>query len=235
MAEAVLSWVGELDKAGALGVGFGGGEPTAHPEFARICVEAARSTSMAVTFTTHGHRIDEELASVVRGSVHFVRLSMDGLGATYERLRGRSFEAFQRQIEIVSSIAPFGLNVVINDDTIGELEPIARFAREVGAAEVLLLPEQGVGGRSGISRSASQVLTEWVLSASPGVRLAISEAGVTGGMPLANPFPGELPLDAHVHVDARGVLKANAYAIDGISVGTSILETLDQLRARRTI
>lgn len=30
-ANAVLSWVAELGRAGALGIGFGGGEPTAHP------------------------------------------------------------------------------------------------------------------------------------------------------------------------------------------------------------
>lgn len=187
---------------------------------------------MAVTFTTHGHRMDLELAAALRGSVHFVRASMDGVGATYARLRGRSFEAFQRHLEIIASVAPFGLNVVINDETVEELVEIASFARKVGAAEVLLLPEQPVGNRPGISQSASQRLEEWVSSAAPGVRLAISEAGVTDGMPLAKPFADEAPLDAHV--DARGHLKAHAYATDGIPVGTSILDSLDQLRVRRT-
>src|SRR5438132_1158110 len=39
-SDDVLTWVEELDRAGTLGVGFGGGEPTAHPDFARICVES---------------------------------------------------------------------------------------------------------------------------------------------------------------------------------------------------
>src|SRR5262249_44044550 len=133
----VLSWVEELDSAGTLGVGFGGGEPTAHPDFARICVESARRSKMAVTFTTHGDRIDDELAAALRGSVHFIRMSMDGVGATYERLRGRSFARFQRQVEIVATVAPFGLNVVINDETVEELDGIIAFASKAGAAEVL--------------------------------------------------------------------------------------------------
>lgn len=231
----VLSWVEELDRAGTLGVGFGGGEPTAHPEFARICLESARRSNMAVTFTTHGLRIDAELAAALRGSVHFVRMSMDGLGATYELLRGRPFETFQRQAEIVATVAPFGLNVVINDETVQELDAITAFARQAGAAEVLLLPEQPVRGRPGISRSASQRLTEWVSSAASGIRLAISEAGTIDGIPLAKAFPDESPLDAHVHVDARGILKAHAYADEGVPVRTSILEALDHLRARRTL
>jgi MoaA/NifB/PqqE/SkfB family radical SAM enzyme len=230
----VLSWVQELDEAGALGVGFGGGEPTAHPDFTRICVESARRSSMAVTFTTHGHRMDAELAAALRGSVHFVRVSMDGLGSTYERLRGRPFEVFQRQVEIIATVAPFGLNVVINDETVGELDLIAAFAGRAGAAELLLLPEQPVGRRPGISHSASQRLAEWLSNAAPGMRLAISEAGLTDGIPAANPFPDEAPLDAHVHVDACGFLKANAYARDGIPIETSILDAVDELRARRT-
>lgn len=233
-ATTVLSWVEELDRAGALGVGFGGGEPTAHPNFSWICTEAAQRTSMAVTFTTHGHRMNAELATALRGSVHFIRVSMDGLGPTYERLRGRSFEAFQGQVEILATVAPFGLNVVINDETVEELDAIASFARNAGAAEVLLLPEQPVGNRRGISHSASERLAQWISSAAPGVRLAISEAGVTDGMPIANPFPDESPLDVHAHVDARGVLKGDAYANDGVPVGTSILESLEQLRARRS-
>jgi MoaA/NifB/PqqE/SkfB family radical SAM enzyme len=188
---------------------------------------------MAVTFTTHGHRMTAELAEALRGSVHFVRLSMDGLGATYERLRGRSFDAFRRKVDFVSRVAPFGLNVVINDETVTELDAIASFAKESGAVEILLLPEQPVGKRHGISASASVRLTEWISSTSAGVRLAISESGATDEMPLARPFQNEQPLEAHAHIDARGLVRPHAYAVEGVPVGASILESLDQLRARR--
>jgi MoaA/NifB/PqqE/SkfB family radical SAM enzyme len=83
-------WLTELDKAGCFGIGFGGGEPTLHSDFARICKFAATHTNLAVTFTTHGHRLGERLASALAGYVHFVRVSMDGVGATYETLRGKA-------------------------------------------------------------------------------------------------------------------------------------------------
>jgi MoaA/NifB/PqqE/SkfB family radical SAM enzyme len=232
-ANVVLSWIEELDAAGCFGVGFGGGEPTAHPEFAGICAEATKSTRLAVTFTTHGHRMDEGLANVLRGNVHFIRVSMDGVGRTYERLRGRPFEAFQRHLEIVATVAPFGLNVVVNDETVGELEAIASFAKSAGAVELLLLPEQAIRDRLGISESTSRRLREWVLGGTPGVRLAMSRAGVTEGMPLADPFPEDAPLEGHAHIDARGILRAHAFASEGVPVSSSIMQSLEQLRVRR--
>jgi sulfatase maturation enzyme AslB (radical SAM superfamily) len=66
--DRVLAWAVELDAAGCLGVGFGGGEPTAYRRFAQLCSEIAQSTSMAVTFTTHGHRLTPELVSSLRGA-----------------------------------------------------------------------------------------------------------------------------------------------------------------------
>jgi MoaA/NifB/PqqE/SkfB family radical SAM enzyme len=174
----VLSWAVELDNEGALGIGFGGGEPSAHPEFALICSEVARRTNMAVTFTTHGHRMTGGLADALRGSVHFIRVSMDGCGATYERLRGRSFSEFARRVEIIATVAPFGLNVVVNDQTVKDLDSIEAFAADVCSSEVLFLPEQPVGGRPGISASACKRLTEWILNRRSQLRLAISEANV---------------------------------------------------------
>lgn len=232
--DLVCAWAQELDDGGALGIGFGGGEPTAHPDFVDICREVALRTRLAVTFTTHGHRLTPELAVPLRGFVHFIRLSMDGVGATYEHQRGRCFADFERRVATAATICPFGLNVVVNDETVDELDAIATFAKASGATELLLLPEQPVGNRPGMSRLASRRLTDWVASAVPGIRLAISQAGVAEGMPLADPFPGEPALDAHAHVDARGVLKEHAYAADGIPVGPSILHSLDQLRERRS-
>ena len=65
----LLGWLRELDEHGCLGVGFGGGEPTLHPAFAAICRAAATETRLAVTFTTHAHRLTERLVDALRGSV----------------------------------------------------------------------------------------------------------------------------------------------------------------------
>ena len=47
----VVTWLKEIDGAGCLGVGFGGGEPTLHPGFSEICRRVAEETQLAVTFT----------------------------------------------------------------------------------------------------------------------------------------------------------------------------------------
>ncbi|MFE2291961.1 radical SAM protein [Streptomyces sp. NPDC059452] len=231
--ERVVAWAVELDAAGCLGVGFGGGEPTAYRGFAQLCSDIARSTSMAVTFTTHGHRLTPELVESLRGVVHFVRLSVDGVGATYERLRGRPFAAVVQAAGLLGSLAPFGINAVINADTVGELDDLAEFAVKVGASELLLLPEQPTATTPGIGAADAQRLVEWAATARAGVRLAISRTGLEATLPTAEAVPGECPLDAHMHVDATGVLRPHAYAPTGLSVGDSIMEAVQALREAR--
>jgi MoaA/NifB/PqqE/SkfB family radical SAM enzyme len=227
----VLAWIEELDREGCLGVGFGGGEPTAYPGFAELCEQAANSTSLAITFTTHGHRIDRSLARRLRGSVHFIRISMDGIGATYERLRGRSFRDFEEHLAHVSEICPFGLNVVINDETVRDLDKVAAFARSVGAREILLLPERPAGQGKGISDPAMRELEEWILGKARVLPLSISEADAAPWLGLADPYGRtEHPLDAHAHVDAWGRVKPHAYQAGGVPIDGSILDAIDALR-----
>ena len=111
--DAVVAWAIELDEGGCLGLGFGGGEPTLHSDFAELCRRVTNETQLAVSFTTHGHRITEELARQLKGAVHFVRVSMDGIGGTYERIRGRSFATLLDKLRLVHAIAPFGINYVV--------------------------------------------------------------------------------------------------------------------------
>ena len=85
-------WLKEIDQLGTFGVGFGGGEPTLYPKFAEICEFTANETDLAVTFTTHGHRLTDDLLSNLKGNVNFIRISIDGVGTTYEKFRGRKFD-----------------------------------------------------------------------------------------------------------------------------------------------
>jgi pyruvate-formate lyase-activating enzyme len=228
--DRVVAWAVELDGAGCLGVGFGGGEPTTHPRFVQLCEQITEATSMAVTFTTHGHRLKPRLVHALRGSVHFARLSVDGVGATYERLRGRPFAAVQNAAALLRSVAPIGINTVVNADTIGELDEIAEFAVNVGASELLLLPEQPTAAVSGISDADADHLVRWVRGARPNVRLAISRSGLEASLPAVEVIPGERPLDAHMHVDATGVLRPHAYSPVGMPINGSILDAVDTLR-----
>jgi MoaA/NifB/PqqE/SkfB family radical SAM enzyme len=228
--DRVVAWAVELDGAGCLGVGFGGGEPTSYRRFAELCAQITESTSMAVTFTTHGHRLTAGLADALRGSVHFARLSVDGVGATYERLRSRPFTAVTSAAALLRSVAPIGINAVVNADTIGELDDLAGFAADVGASELLLLPEQPTAATPGISDSDAERLIRWIRTARTRVPLAISRCGLEASVPTVEVIPSERPLDAHMHVDASGVLRPHAYAPTGMVIRDSILDAVQALR-----
>ena len=230
--DRIVSWLDELDANGTIGVGFGGGEPTLYRRFADLCAHTSRNTSLAVTFTTHGHHLDDTLLVQLKGNVHFVRVSMDGIGPTYQRLRGRSFDTFTQRLAGLNEITPFGINYVVNSATLPEIDSAVEIAQRLGASEFLLLPEQAVNGRGGIGDETAQTLREWVASYSGGIRLAVSEKGADG-MPTSDPFEKETGLLAYAHIDAAGVLKENSYAQHGVPIDSKgVLVALAELSNR---
>ncbi|MCO6457746.1 MAG: radical SAM protein [Pirellulaceae bacterium] len=227
--DRLLQWLTDLDANGTLGVGFGGGEPTQYPQFSDLCRRVSSCTSLAVTFTTHGHRIDDALADKLRGHVHFIRLSMDGVGRTYETLRRRSFKAFLNSIRRVRGISPFGINYVVNSMTLNDLDRAAALAADAGAAEFLLLPEQPARGRPGIDHSTHDLLSEWVISYQGCVPLRVSEAGAFG-LRFCDPMPSESGLRAYAHIDAFGVLRNSSFDAGGIHIGCGrVLDAINAL------
>ena len=133
-AEQVLGWLKELDAGGCVGIGFGGGEPTLHRDFADMCKRAAGETQLAVTFTTHGHNLSPRLVESLKGSVHFVRISVDGVGLTYEKQRGKQFSSLLRNLESIATLSPHGINVVVNNRTVFELDAVSELAQKTGSS-----------------------------------------------------------------------------------------------------
>jgi MoaA/NifB/PqqE/SkfB family radical SAM enzyme len=206
--ERVLAWSHELDDNGCLAIGFGGGEPTLYPDFAKLCRSLAQSTELSIGFTTHGHSFTHQLRDDLVGAVHYVRVSMDGVGDTYEKIRGRSFSKFLQRLQMVSETSAFGINYVVNQATVGELDEAADLVFDAGATELLLLPEYSAHG---LQESTRQALLQWISSNSNRVRLSISETAATEGMPLADPFNNERGMKAYVHVNAFGELSRTSY------------------------
>jgi MoaA/NifB/PqqE/SkfB family radical SAM enzyme len=155
---------------------------------------------------------------------------MDGIGRTYEILRGKSFQVFVRQLRYVREIAPFGINFVVNTKTIHDLEDAVAIAHNEGAAEFLLLPEQPVLGEGGINTKTLHTLRAWVESYRGSLRISISEAHAEG-FPICDPFSVETGLFAYAHIDAAGVLKRSSYDLNGIPIGHGgVIEALQHLR-----
>jgi hypothetical protein len=186
---------------------------------------------MAVTFTTHGHQLTERLAADLRGNVHFIRVSMDGVGTTYERLRGKPFPALIARLPIVRALCPFGINFVVNSLTFPDLDSAVTIASAHGAAELLLLPERPVRGRGGIDDCTAQDLERWVKSYRGPIALTVSEAGAVG-LPTCNPLASEFGLRAYAHIDASGRLKRSSYDQTGIPISyAGIIDALRRLSA----
>lgn len=228
--DQVFGWLKELDTDGCLGVGFGGGEPTLHPDFVDICKRVAGETQLAVTFTTHGHRLTPQMVERLKGSIHFARISVDGVGRTYEEQRGKQFSSLLRSIESVATLSPFGLNVVVNERTVAELDAISELAQNLGASELLLLPQQATTAVASMNGVVGRTLQEWVSNYKGKVRLAVSEAGASG-LPTCDPFPDERGLQAYAHIDASGMLRASSYSPVGAKIGDAgVLSALRRLR-----
>lgn len=234
--DAVVRWSVELSAAGCLGIGFGGGEPLLYPRFAQLCREITSATDLGVSFTTHGHWITPQIASKLRGAVHFVRVSVDGYGETYERLRGRPFSALRSRLVDIAEMAPFGVNYVVNEDTVDDLDAVAAWATEAGAVEILLLPEVAVHGRPGAGVESLTRLDAWIAANSERYRLSISE-GATEFLtsPILDTFGREDPAERYAHIDATGRLKASSFSRDGVQVTADggVLAALELMAAPR--
>lgn len=230
--ERLKTWLLELDRNDCIGVGFGGGDPTLYPHLARLCEYAHSQTNMAVTMTTHGHRLDDRLLAELEGNLDFVRISMDGTGETYERIRQRSFEALLKRIDAVRSKLLFGINYLVNAATIGDIGEAVKLASELGASEFLLLPESPVGKGKRIDDATLVVFKEWVRMYEGPVPLTVSEYGAEG-LPTCDPFEKETGIMAYLHIDASGQVRRNSYEQAGILISeTGIIEAIKKLQIK---
>ena len=230
--EAVTAWMAELDTNGCLGVCFGGGEPTLHPRFSELCRYAAQETRLAVSFTTHGHSMSDRMADALRGSVHFIRVSMDGVETTYESIRRRSFSALRKQLILIRSVARLGINILVNANTLSDLDVAAAIAEDAGASEILLLPQISAGGCDGIDDRTNRALRGWVDRYNGNLGLAISEDS-SEGFPICDPLRRESGLRGYAHIDATGVLKASSFDSTGAQIGDEgVMSALARLACR---
>jgi sulfatase maturation enzyme AslB (radical SAM superfamily) len=227
--DRVTGWLSELDVAGTIGVGFGGGEPTLYPRFVATCAYAATKTNLSVSFTTHGHHLKQPLLDELQGLVNFVRVSIDGVGATYERLRQRPFRDLQGALPRLRRISRFGINYVVNADTLADLDEAVAFAEDAGASELLLLPQRTTDGRPAIRHSDAIQLRVWAQRYAGRVPLTISESAADGVL-TCDPFSTETGLRAYAHIDATSRLKHTSYDATGIPVGPrGVIAALEQI------
>jgi MoaA/NifB/PqqE/SkfB family radical SAM enzyme len=226
--EQLKKWLRILDDNGTLGVGFGGGEPFLYKKLPDLCNYIASETSLALSLTTHGHQLTEQVVQSLKNKVNFYRLSMDGVGMIYEKIRGRSFNQFLDKVKIVSRHSKFGINYVVNDKTISSLDEAVQIAEELGAFEFLLLPQVATEKVNGIDQDHLSQLRNWVHQSRYKIRLAIS-ASLSDGFPICGFGEQDQSLLRYLHIDAKGILKNSSFTNEGFSVGDDLLGIIKKM------
>lgn len=138
----VIDFCKSLDKLETFDIAFGGGEPLLHPDILEICQTIWDETSLGISITTNGHNLNKELIEKLSHCISFLRVSVDSVQEKkYKSIRNFDFSTLKRNLEYLKGVIPFGLNMVIEKDTINELDNVKLFAEQIGAEELLLLPQ----------------------------------------------------------------------------------------------
>lgn len=113
-----------------------GGEPLLHPGVFAIA-RAAKDRGMGVNITTNGTLVERHHAELLRAGVDSLSLSVDGLPATHDRLRGQAgahARTWKALLHLLHD-GRMGVNVyfTVNRQNVRELVPVWEQVRRVGA------------------------------------------------------------------------------------------------------
>jgi radical SAM protein with 4Fe4S-binding SPASM domain len=138
----LAGWCRVIDELAAMGVfhlALGGGESAILPWLGEVAAHA-RSRGLIPNLTTSGLAGLEQLLPIV-DRFGQINVSLDGLGATYARVRG--FDGFSRAdaalVALRARKREIGINVVVTRHNIDELDALFAYARRRRLSEVELL------------------------------------------------------------------------------------------------
>ena len=122
--------IDDLASYGVPGLLLSGGEPLIHPLFFYIA-RYARQRGMRLTLSTNGTLIDEAKAAKLREvGFAYVGISLDGIGATHDKFRGRE-GAFDKAVEAFRNCRAVGqkagLRLTLTRHTVSDLDRILDF------------------------------------------------------------------------------------------------------------
>jgi MoaA/NifB/PqqE/SkfB family radical SAM enzyme len=128
-----------IAERGAFTVAFGGGEPLTHPDLPRLAAHA-RAVGLTPVVTTSGIGLTAEKARAL-SSFAQVNVSYDGVGETYETVRGfDGARIAERAITtLIAAGIGVGVNVVLTRQNFATLVELVERVVSLGAREIQLL------------------------------------------------------------------------------------------------
>ncbi len=112
-----------------------GGEPLLNKNFWEILDFASRFP-IRIELLTNGTLITKEVAKRLKEMVHVVQISIDGLEAGHDALRGEgSFRMAVKGIENAARYVPVSAATIIHSGNLGEFEELGKFLESLGVSE----------------------------------------------------------------------------------------------------
>ena len=207
------SIVDNAAEEGTLAVSFGGGEPSLYPYLEDVLRFTHEKTPLAVGMTSNCTEELVKLTPSISRYVDFLRISMDGIGDTYYEHRGIRFEDFAKRFEYLLGFYKVGINYLVDETTIEDLDDAFSMMKDWGVRELLLLPREPDCPESVMSR-----LHEWIgRNKDAGILMEISSAR-KGNLPFLAPYREDDDSLDYAHIDAKGLMKESSFTNEGISL-----------------
>ena len=131
--EQMVDVIDDLSDCGVPAVLLSGGDPMFHPHFFDVAGYAV-ARGLTVTVSTNGTRVDSHAAERLKDlGVAYVGISLDGIGETHDRFRGRP-GAFKRAVDAFRHCRGAGqkaiLRLKLSRQTAAQMPEILRFIEE---------------------------------------------------------------------------------------------------------
>jgi sulfatase maturation enzyme AslB (radical SAM superfamily) len=223
--EFVMNLAKEIDQLGALELTFGGGEPLVHPDLAQICEWIWKNTSLGISITTNGHFLTQSKVDEIKNHVSSIRVSIDSLEPEYSMHRNKALSEVLDSISYLKGNIPFGLNVICRPGKTELLKNIIELAIDVGAMNVLIIPEH-VKGRFILTEEDWNLLENIISIYDKRIQLYVTYDAATQlnisclDTEVENEF-------LFIHISADRQLKRNSY--DNVGKYIDSLEELKHL------
>ena len=230
--DTLKEYIDFLDNNGCLSVGLGGGEPTLYPHLMDLLFKIS-NTEMGCTLTTNGSATIEFYKKIL-DKVQLIRFSIDGMNEVYEKNRNQSYnQIIEKLVELRKYSPNIGLNYLLTDETINQLDAFKTVIKLIKPREILLIPCLDSNNHRVLSADSERVLKKWLYS---NIDFPISFSFSSIDM-IDNeyilPIQGYNDIDQKyyfAHISAKEALMRNAYERKGILISDSIENALRKYR-----
>ena len=210
LAKSIVDNAAEEDT---LAVSFGGGEPSLYPYLEDVLRFTHEKTPLAVGMTSNCTEELVKLTPSISRYVDFLRISMDGIRDTYYSHRGIPFEDFVKRLKYLLGYYKIGINYLVDETTIDDLDEAFSMMRDWGVRELLLLPREPDCPESVLTR-----LYEWIKrNKDRGILIEISSAR-KDNLPFLAPYREDDDSLDYAHIAANGVIKRSSFEYGGLSL-----------------